>query len=355
MSRFNFKGMILLFLFAIYINTMKAQENNKTQHTLNKSQQAMATIAILTAKGDQQALEIALEAGLNAGLEINPIKEAMVQLYAYCGFPRSLNALNTFKRVLDTRLAKGIQDKQGKPVVTENNNIDKYEQGRKVLEELTKTPQQKPAPGFGEFAPRADLFLKEHLFADIFSSDVLIFSERELVTISALAAMQDVEPQLKAHIAMGRNTGITDAQLAELAAILEKHIGKAQANNFRKTLGLAELPLIQPDMMVRIAEIEIEPAYLEQYKAILKEQSFTAIRTEPGVISIFPMYQKDKPNVFRLVEIYSSKEAYDSHIRSIHFQKYKSSTLKMVKSLKLVDMDALSSENMQLIFEKIGN
>ncbi|OPB84630.1 MULTISPECIES: hypothetical protein [Elizabethkingia] len=61
----------------------------------------------------------------------------------------------------------------GKEIVMENNVTDKYEQGRKVLEILTKTPKSKPAPGFGEFAPRIDSFLKEHLFGDIFVSDVL--------------------------------------------------------------------------------------------------------------------------------------------------------------------------------------
>jgi 4-carboxymuconolactone decarboxylase len=69
----------------------------------------------------------------------------------------------------------------------------------KVLETLIKTPQAKPAPGFGEFAPRIDAFLKEHLFADIFNSDVLSYQRRELTTISALSAMQGVEPQLQSN------------------------------------------------------------------------------------------------------------------------------------------------------------
>lgn len=104
---------------------------------------------------------------------------------------------------------------------------------------------------------------------------------------------------------------------------------------------------------VRIAEIEIVPEYLEQYNAILKEQSSQSLKIEPGVISIFPMYQKDNPTVLRLIEIYASKSAYESYIKSDHFQEYKTSTLKMVRSLKLVEMGAINPEAMTLIFEKL--
>ena len=353
MSRFSMKQLILFFLFAININnTMKAQEN-KEGGALNAHQQTLAAIAALTATGDQKALRPALSKGLDAGLAINEIKEALVQLYAYCGFPRSLNAIGTFINVLDERASRGIRDREGKSIVVDNKVADKYEQGRKVLEELTKTVQQKPSPGIGEFAPRADSFLKEHLFADVFISDVLNYRQREFVTISALAAMPGVEPQLKAHILMGKNTGITDVQLSELTAVIEKAAGRTQANMLRKAIDEPELPVIQSDMMVRIAAIEIVPEYLEQYKAILKDQSSVSLKIEPGVISIFPMYQQDKPTVLKLVEIYANKEAYDLHIKSEHFQQYKTTTLKMVKSLELVEMGAISPEAMPLIFEKL--
>ncbi|WP_158223375.1 carboxymuconolactone decarboxylase family protein [Mucilaginibacter sp. MD40] len=332
---------------------MKAQEITNDPKRLNSHQQTLAAISALTATGDQEKLRSALNEGLDAGLAVNEIKEALVQLYAYCGFPRSLNALGTFQSVLDERASKGIRDKEGKAIIVENATADKYEQGRKVLEALTKTPQQKPAPGFGEFAPRADAFLKEHLFADIFSSDVLNYRQREFVTISALSAMPGVAPQLKAHIAMGKNTGITDAQLSALTGVIEKVAGRQQANVLRAAIGEPELPVMQPDMMVRIAEIEIVPEYLEQYNAILKKQSTISIEKEPGVISIFPMYQKDNPTVLRLLEIYAGKQAYDAHIRSAHFQEYKTSTLKMVKSLKLVEMGTINPEAIPDLFKKL--
>src|SRR5699024_495328 len=210
--------------------TMNAQNNN----ALSVTEKKMAAISALTATGDLENLEVQLHSGLDAGLTINEIKEALVQLYAYSGFPRSLNDVNTFIEVLDERKEKGISDKEGKPIIVENNVADKYEQGRKVLEELTQTPQAKPAPGMGEFAPRADAFLKEHLFADIFASDVLSYQQRELVTVAALAAMTGVEPQLQAHIGMGMNTGITEEQLLAIFDVIEENINKEQAEIARK-------------------------------------------------------------------------------------------------------------------------
>lgn len=106
------------------------------------------------------------------------------------------------------------------------------------------------------------------------------------------------------------------------------------------------------DQMVRMSEIMIVPEYLEQYKAILREESEASVRLEPGVIAIFPMFQKENPNQVRILEIYADKESYQSHLKTPHFLVYKSSTLKMVKSLKLVDMDPLDEASMPGIFKK---
>jgi len=106
-------------------------------------------------------------------------------------------------------------------------------------------------------------------------------------------------------------------------------------------------------MMIRISEIEIDSNYLEAYKAILKEEASASMQIEPGVISIYPMYQKEHPTQVRILEIYADREAYESHLKTSHFQKYKTTTLKMVKSLKLVDMGAMDPETMPEIFRKL--
>ena len=105
-------------------------------------------------------------------------------------------------------------------------------------------------------------------------------------------------------------------------------------------------------MMIRISEIEIDSNYLEQYKSILKEESRASVELEPGVIAIYPMYQQEQPTQVRILEIYKNREAYESHIKTPHIKKYKSTTLNMVRSLKLVDMDAIDPGTMSLIFRK---
>jgi len=104
--------------------------------------------------------------------------------------------------------------------------------------------------------------------------------------------------------------------------------------------------------MIRISEIQIHPEYLQQYKSILKEEAGDSVRLEPGVVAIFPMYQEANPNEVRILEIYASREGYEAHLKTPHFQKYKTTTLKMVKLLKLVDMEAIDAETMSSIFKK---
>jgi len=106
-------------------------------------------------------------------------------------------------------------------------------------------------------------------------------------------------------------------------------------------------------MMIRLSEIEIEPEYLEEYLSVLKEESKASVELESGVISIYPMYQKENSNQIRILEIYADKKAYLAHLETPHFKHYKTTTLKMVKSLKLIDMSAIDEETMPLIFKKI--
>ncbi len=108
-------------------------------------------------------------------------------------------------------------------------------------------------------------------------------------------------------------------------------------------------------MMVRVSEIEVHTKHLEQYKAILKYEAEASVRLEPGVIAIFPMSQRERDTEFRILEIYANREAYEAHLKTPHFQKYKSETLHMVKSLKLIDMHTLDPETMQKMFKKLNN
>ena len=215
---------MLTFSFTLSVYSQGAGEkegNMNTQEHLDIRQQKIVTIAANTAVGNVDALKVEIDSALDAGLAINEIKEVLVQLYAYCGFPRSLNGLGVLMSVLEERKNKGITDTAGREAASVSSGTDKYERGKKILETLTRRPEPNPKTGVNAFSPEIDVFLKEHLFADIFERDVLSFQERELATIAALTVMDGTRSQLQAHRFMGLNTGLTQAQLDELTIIAE--------------------------------------------------------------------------------------------------------------------------------------
>lgn len=111
----------------------------------------------------------------------------------------------------------------------------------------------------------------------------------------------------------------------------------------------------QQGMMVRIAEIEIDTVHVEKYKEILREEAAASVKLEPGVIAIFPMFEKSDPARIKILEIYAGKDAYDHHLKTPHFLKYKTSTLHMVKSLRLLDMGTIDPASMPAVFMKLQN
>jgi 4-carboxymuconolactone decarboxylase len=230
----SIKGLLLFVLLIISANIVNAQESIKNELSLTQQQQSIVSISALTATGNIDQLKVELSKGLDAGLTVNEVKEILVHLYAYCGFPRSLNGITAFMSVMDNRKAKGITDTEGK-TASPVNDPDKYQTGKKTLQMLTGR-EEKALTGANAFAPAIDTFLKEHLFADIFNRDVLTFKQRELVTVSALAAMSGVAPQLQAHIFIGINTGFTEPQLSEAFRIIDQIVGKNQGDIARATL-----------------------------------------------------------------------------------------------------------------------
>ena len=196
---------------------------------LNARQQSIVAISAYTADGELEKLKTALNEGLDAGLTVNEIKEVLVQLYAYTGFPRSLNGIHTFMGVMDERRAKGIKDETGKEAAPLPADLNRDEYGAKVRARLAGQETIPPPSGYQLFAPAIDSFLKEHLFADIFARDNLDFQSRELATISALAAMSGTAGQLQFHFGAAMNVGFTKAQMKHFIAVIDSKVGNRQA------------------------------------------------------------------------------------------------------------------------------
>ncbi len=136
-----------------------------TPLTLSAPQLAIAPIAAFTAIGDMPALHNALEQGLDAGLSISQTKEILVQMYAYTGFPRSLNGLGELMKVLEARKQRGIHDTPGREPGPVPSGDQALAAGTANQTQLVGQPVKGP---LFEFAPAIDQFLKAHLFGDIF-------------------------------------------------------------------------------------------------------------------------------------------------------------------------------------------
>lgn len=227
---------LLLIALVGMMGSVQAQQEMTTENGLSPKEQSIVSISALTARGDLEKLKPVLNTGLEAGLTVNEIKEALVHSYAYCGFPRSIRGLQTFMQVLDERKAKGINDNTGKDASAIDQTGSKYERGKKILGELTKTPQPEALTGYSAFAPVIDTFLKEHLFADIFERDVLTYAQRELVTVSVITALGNAEPMLRSHLAICLNVGLTPEQLQQFVTVIKSTIGKKEAKTAQKVL-----------------------------------------------------------------------------------------------------------------------
>ncbi len=233
-----------LAVFVLGLTTTLSQAASNTQEsrdmtaavsdTLSTRQQAIVPIGAFAAAGDIAKLNAALNQGLDAGLTVSDIKEILVQLYAYAGFPRSLNSLGEFMKVLDARKQRGIQDGLGH---LPSRPIPK---GDALLVAGTANQTQLAgAPVKGalfDFAPAIDEYLKAHLFGDIFERDNLDWQSRELATVGMLAALPGAESQLQSHMGISMNVGLTPNQLHQLAQVLADRVDAGHARRAREAL-----------------------------------------------------------------------------------------------------------------------
>jgi len=209
---------------------------------LSSRQQAIPLIAAAAASSDMPQLNAALRRGLDAGLTLSETKEVLVQLYAYAGFPKSLNALGELMNVVRAREAQGIATAPGKgptrkvPVGDALRAVGTANQTR-----ISGAPVTGPVM---DFAPIINQYLQTHLFGDIFERDNLDWQSRELATVGALAVMPGVEAQLRSHMAASQRVGLSRAQLQHVAQLLA-HSGYAAAST-RAVQALEQTPAPKP-------------------------------------------------------------------------------------------------------------
>lgn len=214
-----------------------AQSKANSPVVLSQRQLSLIPIAAFNATGNLEQLKTALIQALESGLTVNEIKELFAHQYAYAGFPRALNGMLTFKSLLEEREKQGIKDIQGAMPSNLPSNTDYYQMGIERLAYLNKTSiEANTKPLFDNFSPTMDYALKAHLFGYLFSRDNLSPLERELVVVSTLSALGDVNAQLRSHLRISRNLGVDQTQMQKIISTLRQAIGDDLAKNAQGVL-----------------------------------------------------------------------------------------------------------------------
>lgn len=184
---------------------------------LTPEEKSIVTVSAAAARGNYDALKTALNQGLDSGIAVNTYKEILVQLYAYNGFPSSLNALETLRSLVVERGNKDVTGQDPTPLEAQKRNSITV--GTK---NQTKLVGNEVKGALFDFAPAIDEYLKSHLFGDIFSRDNISWKTREIATIAMLAQLPHALPQLNSHIAIGKHNGLTDDQINEILSLAAK-------------------------------------------------------------------------------------------------------------------------------------
>ncbi|WP_354361196.1 carboxymuconolactone decarboxylase family protein [Pedobacter sp. UYP30] len=202
-----------------------------TRAGLDVKSKEIAVVASLTAMGNSQPqLKVHINGALNTGSSINEVKEVILQMSVYSGFPSCINGMNALKEVLKERKEYGINDNIGKNA-TENIETDRLKLGEKELTKLDSLQVDRLKSAYNDFLPELVKITLEFGYADIFSRDNLAPKYRQIATISALTALGNAQPQLKFHINAGLNIGLSETEIKEIMLLMTVYSGFPSAIN----------------------------------------------------------------------------------------------------------------------------
>lgn len=202
-----------------------------SRDTLDLKSKEMTVVAALTAMGNTEPqLKVHINAALNVGCTINEIKEIMLQMSGYSGFPSCINAVNALRTVLDERKNQGIEDCIGNKPTNKVSPDERYNIGVKELSKLDNKQVKLLEETYNDFLPDLVNFIICGQ-ADITARNNLDKKHRELCTISALTALGTAQPQLKFHISAGLNIGLTADEIKEIMLLISVYSGFPKAIN----------------------------------------------------------------------------------------------------------------------------
>ena len=304
---------------------------------LTMKQREMITCITLATMQTLPQLKAHAGAALNVGVTPEELREVMYLTAPFIGFPKMLNAVATVNEVFKERGISLPLEKQG--TVTEEN---RHETGQAIQDKLYPGGITSVMEGLpGDMGKNVEQFLTDYFFGEIYSRGALDLQTRELLGYCVLTTLE-AESQLQSHYHGNINVGNTPETLTAAVIQCLPYIGFPAAIKALRIIKQEYARLVPAENnLVRLSKIIVDPAQLDAYNVFLKEEIEASMRLEPGVLTLYATYEKDAPHHVTILEIYADSVAYESHLKTPHFQKYKQGTIEMVQELKLVDVKPL--------------
>ena len=304
---------------------------------LTMKQREMITCITLATMQTLPQLKAHAGAALNVGVTPEELREVMYLTAPFIGFPKMLNAVATVNEVFKERGITLPLKKQG--TVTEEN---RHETGKAIQDKLYPGGIASVMEGLPvDMGKDVEQFLTDYFFGEIYSRGALDLQTRELLGYCVLTTLE-AESQLHSHYHGNINVGNTPETLTAAVIQCLPYIGFPAAIKALRIIKQEYVRLVPAENnLVRLSKIIVDPAQLDAYNVFLKEEIEASMRLEPGVLTLYATYEKDAPHHVTILEIYADSVAYESHLKTPHFQKYKQGTIEMVQELKLVDVKPL--------------
>ena len=304
---------------------------------LTVKQREMITCITLATMQTLPQLKAHAGAALNVGVTPEELREVVYLTAPFIGFPKMLNAVAAVNEVLKERGIPLPLEKQG--TVTEDT---RHVTGKAIQDKLYPGGIASVMEGLPDgMGKNVERFLTDYFFGEIYSRGAIDLQTRELLGYCVLTTLE-AESQLQSHYHGNINVGNAPETLTAAVIQCLPYIGFPAAI---KALRIIKQEYAKPvsagNNLVRLSKITVDAAQLDAYNALLKEEIEASMRLEPGVLTLYATAEKDNPYKMTILEIYADRAAYESHLKTPHFQKYKQGTLSMVKELELVDVKPL--------------
>ena len=304
---------------------------------LTLKQREMITCVTLTTMQTLPQLKAHAGAALNVGVTPEELREVMYLTAPFIGFPKMLNAVSTVNEVFQERGISLPLNRQG--TVTEDT---RHATGKAIQDKLYPGGIASVMEGLpGDMGQNVERYLTDYFFGEIYSRGALDLPTRELLGYCVLTALE-AESQLHSHYHGNINAGNMPETLTAAVIQCLPYVGfPAAIKALRIIRQEYAKPVPAENNLVRLSRITVDPDRLDAYNAFLKEEIEASMRLEPGVLTLYATAEKDAPHKVTILEIYADRSAYENHLKTPHFQKYKQGTLSMVKELELVDVKPL--------------